>query len=97
MRGSVPSQAHPMTRTASSVAENTLASLSGGDLLRSALEFHAAGNFARARELYLRVIDVEPENAGAWHHLGLIAHVHADHAAAASHVQKAIALKPDYA
>lgn len=86
-----------MTRTASSVVENAPAALSGDDLLRSALEFHAAGNFARARELYLRVIDAEPENAGAWHHLGLIAHVHADHTTAAEHVQKAIALKPDYA
>ncbi|HEY5225617.1 MAG TPA: tetratricopeptide repeat protein, partial [Methylovirgula sp.] len=87
-----------MTRTASSVAETAPAGtdFSSADLLRGALEFHAAGNFAMARTLYLRVLAAEPENAGAWHHLGLIAHIDADHAAAAEHVGKAITLKPDY-
>ncbi|MGB8278336.1 MAG: tetratricopeptide repeat protein [Methylovirgula sp.] len=87
-----------MTRTAGSAAEATPATteFSSTELMHGALEFHAAGHFDMARDLYLQVLAAEPDNAVAWHHLGLIAHVGGDHAAAADHVGKAIAFKPDY-
>ena len=92
-----------MTRTAGSTAENMPAAnisaaseFTAPELLRGALEFHAAGHFDMAGDFYLKVIATDPNNAVAWHHLGLIAHVRGDHVAAAEHVGKAIAFKPDY-
>ncbi|MHB8885478.1 MAG: O-linked N-acetylglucosamine transferase family protein [Methylovirgula sp.] len=88
-----------MTRTASSAAEPAAAEteFSTTELMYGALEFHAAGNYAMAGDLYRQVLEAEPEHAIAWHHLGLIAHVGGDHATAAEHVGKAIAIDPKYA
>ena len=87
-----------MTRTAGFAAETASAAteFSPTELLHGALEFHAAGRFDMAADLYTQVLAAEPDNAIAWHHLGLIAHVSGDHATAADHVGTAISFKPDY-
>lgn len=87
-----------MTRTAGSAAETAAAESehSSTELMRGALEFHAAGHFDMAGDLYRQVLAAEPDNAVAWHHLGLILHVGGDHRGAADYVEKAIGFQSDY-
>jgi predicted O-linked N-acetylglucosamine transferase (SPINDLY family)/SAM-dependent methyltransferase len=85
-----------MTTIAGSGPAADASDFSAADLLRGALEFHAAGHFDMARDLYDKILKIEPENPVAWHHLGLIAHMRGDHTTAAVFVDKAIALQPDY-
>ncbi len=66
-------------------------------LMRSALEFHMAERYDMARDLYGQVIALNPTDAVAWHHLGLIEHVAGHHAAAVELIGRAIAFRPDYA
>ncbi|MGO9133136.1 MAG: tetratricopeptide repeat protein [Methylovirgula sp.] len=67
-----------------------------GDLLRGALECHAAGRLDMARDIYRQILAHQPDHPVVWHHLGLIAHAEGDQATAADHIRKAIAAKPDY-
>ncbi|HEY1735372.1 MAG TPA: tetratricopeptide repeat protein, partial [Methylovirgula sp.] len=69
---------------------------SAAELMRGALEFHAAGHYDMAQELYDKILKLQPDNPVAWHHLGLIAHMRGDHGTAAVLVDKAIAFQPDY-
>ncbi|HLH10430.1 MAG TPA: tetratricopeptide repeat protein [Methylovirgula sp.] len=66
-------------------------------LMRNALEFHLAERYDMARELYQELLTLEPTNAVAWHHLGLIEHAAGHHARAAELISRAVAFRPDYA
>ena len=43
-------------------------------LIQSALHHHQAGKLGRAVALYKEVLALDPNNADAWHYLGVIAH-----------------------
>ena len=43
------------------------------DAIRTAFQLHQAGNLAEAEAIYRRVLEKEPDNAGAWHLLGVVA------------------------
>jgi protein O-GlcNAc transferase len=70
---------------------------SAAELLQSALEFHGGKQYGLARQLYLQVLDQNPDHEVAWHNLGLVEHMTGRHAQAAEYIGKAIGLKPDYA
>lgn len=85
-----------MTKHDNSAAEISEPGFSLPELLQGALEFHAAGHFDMARDLYAKVLARDPEHVVALHHLGLIAHANGDHAAAADYISRAVAKQPDY-
>ena len=61
-----------------------------------ALQHHQAGRLAEAeRTLYRQILAVQPNHAGALHHLGVIAHQRGRHDLAVEWIQRAIALHPD--
>ena len=70
---------------------------SAAELLQSALEFHGGKQYGLARQLYLQVLNQNPDHEVAWHNLGLVEHMTGRHAQAAEYIGKAIGLKPDYA
>ncbi len=86
-----------MTRNEAALAATENAEPSPAALMRSALEFHLAERYEMARDLYVKVLEQDPANAVALHHLGLIEHLGGRHAQAAEWIRKAIACKPDYA
>ncbi len=66
-------------------------------MLNAALAKHQSGALVRARALYTRILERDPDHADALHFLGLIAHQTGEHAKAADLIRKAIAKKPKVA
>jgi tetratricopeptide (TPR) repeat protein len=64
------------------------------DVLVTAVELHQAGQWARAAQLYLRVLRAEQENADALHLLGVLKHQQGSHAEAIELIGRAVALRP---
>jgi tetratricopeptide (TPR) repeat protein len=64
------------------------------DVLVTAVEMHQAGQWARAAQLYLRVLQAEQENADALHLLGVLKHQQGNHAEAVALIGRAVALRP---
>jgi protein O-GlcNAc transferase len=58
---------------------------------------HQAQNFTAAERLYRQVLHMEPRNADALHHLGLLAHQVGDSATALKLISRAISLAPSRA
>ena len=71
----------------------------GADAIRATLargfEHHRAGRLAEAEAAYRAVLEEEPANADALHHLGLIAFAAKEHARAIDLMEAARALQPD--
>jgi predicted O-linked N-acetylglucosamine transferase (SPINDLY family) len=64
------------------------------DALRAAYQHHQAGRLAEAEVLYRQILAVQPGQADAWHHLGLVAHQVGRHDAAIEWIRQAIAISP---
>jgi len=60
-----------------------------------ALQHHQAGRLADAGTLYEQILAVQPGNAGALHHLGIIAHQLGQHDRAAELIGRSIAVHPN--
>jgi predicted O-linked N-acetylglucosamine transferase (SPINDLY family) len=67
------------------------------EALAIALEHHRAGRLQVAETIYRRVLEADPNQADAWHLLGLMMHQVGQHAAAVEHLQRAIRLQGDVA
>lgn len=62
-----------------------------GALFAAAVQCHREGRLAEARQLYRRVLALEPRHADSLHRLGVIAHQKGQHAQAAAMLRAAIA------
>src|SRR5688572_20784452 len=62
--------------------------------LRQATQMHAQGRLREAEGLYRQVLQREPMNAEAMHHLGLIAHQVGQHGPGVELIQRSISVKP---
>ena len=62
--------------------------------LRQGLAHQRAGRLPEAEAAYRRILTVEPDHAGAWHHLGLVAHRLGNSDAAETMIARSIALNP---
>jgi len=67
------------------------------DSLTNALEAHRAGRLDEATRLYEAIVAQEPENAVAWHLLGVVNHQQCKHAEAIECFSRAIAREPNTA
>jgi predicted O-linked N-acetylglucosamine transferase (SPINDLY family) len=65
------------------------------DLLALGLRHHRAGDLDRAEQLYRAVLDGQPQYAGAWNLLGLVACQRGRHDRALEHIGHALRLRPD--
>ena len=59
--------------------------------------FHAAGRLDEAQAVYRQVLSLDPEQAGAWNLLGVVAHQQGRYAEALDFTGRAIRLRPDVA
>jgi tetratricopeptide (TPR) repeat protein len=50
----------------------------------------------KARQLFVGVVEVEPDNASAWNGVGSVDIVAGDYASAVANIERAVALNPDY-
>jgi predicted O-linked N-acetylglucosamine transferase (SPINDLY family) len=64
------------------------------EALAIALTHHQAGRLEMAEEIYRRILAVAPEQADAWHLLGVLAQQRGTPQTAAKHIRQAIALNP---
>src|SRR5579872_4608996 len=76
-------------------APRAAAGPSAGQLLAIAAQRRDVGKLAEAATRARRALEVEPDNAEAEHHLGIVAHQAGNLAHAISHLERAIALAPD--
>ena len=67
------------------------------DLLSTVRDFHVQGQLDRAEPLYREIIEADPENAEAWHLLGVLMLQKGQGVDAESYLSEAIKLKPDEA
>jgi tetratricopeptide (TPR) repeat protein len=67
------------------------------DLVRGGLQFHRYGRLAEAEVLYRQALAENPQNAAAWHFLGVIAQERGQHAVSLELIGRALTLQPDYA
>jgi Tfp pilus assembly protein PilF len=65
--------------------------------LATTIEFHQKGDLEAAIGLYQDVIDSDPENADAWHLMGVVAHQRGNNDLAVKLLENAISLKDDVA
>ena len=65
--------------------------------LDKAMTLHRAGRVDDARRLYEQILAADPENASAWHFLGVLQHQTGHSDVGAAYVAKAIELDPRYA
>jgi protein O-GlcNAc transferase len=63
-------------------------------LLTEALVFHQQGEYEKAREIYLQVLEVDSRNADALHLMGVIAHQRGHYQVAVEFIEMAIDEKP---
>lgn len=66
------------------------------ELLRAALQHHGAGDLEAARQLYQRMLAIEPEQTDALNLLGVIAYSEGNFSQAESFARQAVALDPAY-
>jgi tetratricopeptide (TPR) repeat protein len=66
------------------------------EVLNHALELHAQGDLADAKNEYLRVLQLDPENKYAYYNLGLISQTQGDAVSAESSYRTTIAIDPDF-
>jgi Tfp pilus assembly protein PilF len=66
-------------------------------LLALAVAHHQAGKLPEAERLYQQVLQAEPNQADAWHLLGLIAHQRGQTERAVASIQQALRLNPSFA
>lgn len=64
------------------------------DALNLGIEHHSKGSLAEAEQVYRRVLEADPNCAGAWHLLGVIAHQVGQQQIALEYITKAIDLLP---
>ncbi len=62
------------------------------EALADAVRHHQAGNLPQAEQLYRHVLQADPNNADAWHLLGVAAHHAGRHGQAVEHIRRALAL-----
>ena len=62
---------------------------------QEAVRLHGAGRLREAEGLYRQILQREPNNAEAMHHLGLVGHQVGQHAAALDMMRRSIALQPN--
>jgi predicted O-linked N-acetylglucosamine transferase (SPINDLY family) len=62
--------------------------------MTGALAFHQQGQYEKAQEIYLKVLEVDPRNADALHLMGVIAHQRRNYLVAVEFIEMAIELKP---
>ncbi len=65
--------------------------------INRALEFHSAGDFVKAGDIYRRILKTNPHHPVALHLLGVIAHQNEDYETAIDLIGKAVAVADDYA
>ena len=65
--------------------------------LQEAVDSHRKGEFSKALQLYQQVLDRDPNNADAWHLVGVIAVASKKYTEAASQVERALKLRPNAA
>ena len=63
--------------------------------LQSAVAFHQSGELKKAERIYLRILDVDPENADVLHLLGLVSHQFGKSRVAVTLVKRALEIVPD--
>jgi len=63
--------------------------------LNAALALHQVGRITEAQQIYRQIIDLQPNNAGALHLLGLCHHQLGEHATAIALIRQSIALAPN--
>jgi len=71
--------------------------MAGPDRLTEAIELHQQGALGEAAQLYQEVLDADPENADAWHLLGVAAHQQGKNDLALSLITNAIGLNGEVA
>jgi protein O-GlcNAc transferase len=64
------------------------------DILNQGLHYHQAGNWKQAEQLYRSALKLDPQNADAYHLLGVLAHQVGDSDAALVNLTQAIQLSP---
>ena len=67
---------------------------SPADLLNAAIQSHQAGQYAEAEQLYLTILQTQPNHGRTLYLLGLAAHQQGNVDAAAQWYQRAIAVEP---
>jgi protein arginine N-methyltransferase 7 len=65
--------------------------------IQAAMQYHSAGDLAKAKTLYEQILDADPNQADALHLLGVIAHQVGENDIALRLIRTAIANRPDYA
>ena len=63
------------------------------EALAIAIQHHQAGRLAEAEQIYRQILAVEPNQADAWHLLGVIAHQVGQHSVAVEYMERTIELK----
>lgn len=64
-------------------------------LLSRALTLHRQGEYSEAETLYQQLLRASPQDAEAWHLLGVVTHQLGNNEAALGYIRKAIALSPN--
>jgi tetratricopeptide (TPR) repeat protein len=67
------------------------------EALAFALRYHQAGRLQEAEQIYRQILAVEPNQAQAWHRLGVVAQQVGRHELALEYIARALTLRPDYA
>ena len=68
-----------------------------GQALHLAVQYHQAGNLQQAEQLYLQILQFEPNHVDALHLLGLVAVRTGRPGLACDYIRKALRAKPDFA
>ncbi len=68
-----------------------------GDPLQAAIRFHSRGQFAEAEECYRQILLANPQNAEAWHLLGVLAHQCGKDESAVEWIEQALQFEPENA
>ena len=63
-------------------------------LYQQGLAFHRQGLLQQAQKAYQQALLVNPQHAGAWHTLGVMASQAHDPASGLQHIGKALAIEP---
>jgi predicted O-linked N-acetylglucosamine transferase (SPINDLY family) len=65
--------------------------------LATAIQDHQAGRLQAAEQIYRQILAVEPNQADAWHLLGVVSAQLGQHQAGIEHIRQALALRPNWA